>query len=127
MKRLLTILSLLTVLLGVTQAQNLITGVVYDAASEQPLDYANVVVYRDGEEEPLDGTTTDEDGMFWLYRKVKAGDYKVTVSFMGYMDQIFKVHLAGKEVSLGKIYLEQDSRILKEVEIVGQGSTMRFE
>ncbi len=127
MKRLLTILSLLTVLLGVTQAQNLITGVVYDAASEQPLDYANVVVYRDGEEEPLDGTTTDEDGLFWLYRKVKAGDYKVTVSFMGYMDQIFKVHLAGKEVSLGKIYLEQDSRILKEVEIVGQGSTMRFE
>lgn len=127
MKRLLTILSLLTVLLGVTQAQNLITGVVYDAASEQPLDYANVVVYREGEEEPLDGTTTDEDGMFWLYRKVKAGDYKVTVSFMGYMDQIFKVHLAGKEVSLGKIYLEQDSRILKEVEVVGQGSTMRFE
>lgn len=127
MKRLLTILLLLTVLLGITQAQNLITGVVYDANSEMPLDYANVVVYREGEEEPLDGTTTDEDGMFWLYRKVKAGDYKVTVSFMGYMDKIFKVHLAGKEVSLGKIYLEEDSRALKEVEIVGQGSTMRFE
>lgn len=117
----------LAVLLGIAQAQNLITGVVYDATSEMPLDYANVVVYREGEEEPLDGTTTDEDGMFWLYRKVKAGDYKVTVSFMGYMDKIFKVHLAGKEVSLGKIYLEEDSRALKEVEVVGQGSTMRFE
>ena len=44
MKRLLTILLLLTVLLGITQAQNLITGVVYDANSEMPLDYANVVV-----------------------------------------------------------------------------------
>ena len=118
---------LLTLLAGTAGAQNLITGVVYDAASEQPLDYANVVVYRDGEDEPLDGTTTDEDGMFWLYRKVKAGDYKVTVSFMGYIDQIFKVHLAGKEVSLGKIYLEENARTLKEVEIVGQGSTMRFE
>lgn len=127
MKRLLTIVMLLTVLYGMAYAQNLITGVVYDATSEQPLDYANVVVYREGEEEPLDGTTTDEDGMFWLYRKVKSGDYKVTVSFMGYIDQIFKVHLSGKEVSLGKIYLEENTKVLKEVEVVGQGSTMRFE
>ena len=121
------VLLLLTMLAGMVGAQNLITGVVYDATSEQPLDYANVVVYREGEEEPLDGTTTDEDGMFWLYRKVKAGDYKVTVSFMGYIDQIFKVHLSGKEVSLGKIYLEENTRALKEVEVIGQGSTMRFE
>lgn len=122
------ILILLLALVAATAgAQNLITGVVYDAASERPLDYANVVVYREGEDEPLDGTTTDEDGMFWLYRKVKAGDYKVTVSFMGYIDQIFSVHLAGKEVSLGKIYLEENTRALKEVEVVGQGSTMRFE
>ena len=127
MKRLLTIGLLLTVFLGIADSQNLITGVVYDASSDQPLDYANVVVYRDGEEEPLDGTTTDEDGMFWLYRKVKSGDYKVTVSFMGYIDQVFKVHLAGKEVSLGKIYLEGNEKLLKEVEVVGQGSTMRFE
>lgn len=127
MKHRLILFLLLTMLASMVGAQNLITGVVYDASSEQPLDYANVVVYRDGEDEPLDGTTTDEDGMFWLYRKVKAGDYKVTVSFMGYIDKIFKVHLAGKEVSLGKIYLEENTRALKEVEIVGQGSTMRFE
>ena len=127
MKRLLTLLVFITVLTGVVKAQNLITGVVFDAGSEQPLDYANVVVYREGEDVPLDGTTTDEDGMFWLYRKVKAGDYKVTVSFMGYIDQVFSVHLSGKEVSLGKIYLEENTRALKEVEVVGQGSTMRFE
>lgn len=127
MKRLLTMVLFLTILGGIVQAQNLITGTVIDAASEQPLDYANVVVYREGEDEPLDGTTTDEDGMFWLYRKVKAGDYKVTVSFMGYIDQIFSVHLSGKEVSLGKIYLEENTKVLKEVEVVGQGSTMRFE
>ena len=126
-KHRLILLLLLSILAGVGGAQNLITGVVYDANSEQPLDYANVVVYREGEDEPLDGTTTDEDGMFWLYRKVKSGDYKVTVSFMGYIDQIFNVHLAGKEVSLGKIYLEENTRNLKEVEVVGQGSTMRFE
>ncbi len=127
MKRLVTTCALLFILFGIVDAQNLITGIVYDAESQQPLDYANVVVYRDGEEEPLDGTTTDEDGMFWLYRKVKAGDYKVTVSFMGYIDQIFKVHLSGKEVSLGKIYLENDQQVLKEVEVVGQAATMRFE
>ena len=127
MKRLLTMVLFLTILGGIVQAQNLITGTVIDAASERPLDYANVVVYREGEDEPLDGTTTDEDGMFWLYRKVKAGDYKVTVSFMGYIDQIFSVHLSGKEVSLGKIYLEENTKVLKEVEVVGQGSTMRFE
>ena len=104
-RRFLFIAVLLSLYAGMVDAQNLITGMVFDASTEQPLDYANVVVYRDGEDEPLDGTTTDEDGMFWLYRKVKAGDYKVTVSFMGYIDQMFKVHLSGKEVSLGKIYL----------------------
>ena len=46
---------------------------------------------------------------------------------MGYIDQVFSVHLSGKEVSLGKIYLEENTRALKEVEVVGQGSTMRFE
>ena len=45
----LILLMLMTMLAGMVSAQNLITGVVYDASSEQPLDYANVVVYRGGE------------------------------------------------------------------------------
>lgn len=126
MKRVLLLFIIcLTTLSGATQ--NLISGKVFDASNNEPLDYANVTVYRDGMDEPIDGATTDEDGNFWVFQKLESGKYNVTISFMGYIDQIFSVTLKGNEVSLGKIYLKENSQALGEIEVVGQKSQMRFE
>ncbi len=107
-------------------AENSITGKVFDAGSRKPIDFANVSVSVLNDSVPLTGVTTDEDGSFFI-TPLKNGDYVVTVSFMGYKDQRRTIKLQGNAVDLGKIVLREDTRALEEVEVVAQGSNMRFE
>ncbi|MCQ2313379.1 MAG: TonB-dependent receptor family protein [Paludibacteraceae bacterium] len=107
-------------------AENSITGKVIDANSRQPIDFANVSVVKESDSIPITGVTTDEDGSFYI-SSLKNGNYVVNISFMGYKDQRKTVKLQGATVDLGKILLREDSRALEEVEVVAQGSNMRFE
>ncbi|MCQ2347403.1 MAG: TonB-dependent receptor [Paludibacteraceae bacterium] len=123
-KLIITISSLLLVF--TLNAANLITGKVMDETSRQPIDFANVSLFRQGETTPLAGTTTDENGKFSL-SGMKNGKYVLKVSFLGYDEANKDVTLAGKEVNVGTIYLSEQTQALNEVEVVGQGSSMRFE
>ena len=125
MKRLTSILFLVLLALMAT-AQNSLSGRLMDAATRQPLDFANVSVSRTGDTAPLTGTVTDEQGK-WEIGGLENGSYTLTFSFMGYIEQQKTATLSGKPLSLGKIYLEEDARQLEEVEVVGQNATMRFE
>ena len=107
-------------------AENSILGKVIDSNSRKPIDFANVSVFKAADSIPMTGVITDEDGMFTI-TGIPNGDYTVKVSFMGYLEQNKSVKLQGKEVDLGRIILREDSRSLREVEVVAQGSNMRFE
>ena len=74
---------------------------------------------------PVTGTITDASGSFTL--ELADGQYTVIVSFMGYSEQKREVTLAGKPVNLGRIQLKEDTQVLQDVEVVAQGSSMRFE
>lgn len=110
----------------VLQAENVLTGKVLDQTTREAIDFANVSVTRSGESVPAAGATTDSDGAFRI-TGLKNGEYTVAVSFMGYGEQKRTITLSGKTVNLGKIYLTEDTQALQEVEVVGQGSSMRFE
>ena len=119
-----TILLLLTALTLV--AQNNIHGRVLDANTRRPIDFANVSITKTGDTAPLTGTTTDEDGGFVLV-DVKNGKYLLHISFLGYNEKTLDVTVSGKNVNVGNISLEEQTQDLAEVEVVGQGSQMRFE
>lgn len=102
-----------------------ITGKVIDFGSKQPIDFANVSVLKGQDPAPLSGTITDEKGNFVL--EMADGNYVLVVSFMGYTEQRRELTVAGKDVNLGKIALKEDTQVLQDVEVVGQGSSMRFE
>ena len=123
-KRLWSILLLLLTNYSVFAAD--ITGKVLDGSTRQALDFVNVSITRNGETTPVNGVVTDEDGTFLLL-DVKNGKYVITVSFMGYSSQTRQVEVKGNDIDLGKIYLKEDTQNLQEVEVVGQGSSMRFE
>lgn len=108
------------------QAENVLTGKVLDQATREAIDFANVSVTLSTESVPTAGATTDSDGAFRI-TGLKNGEYTVIVSFMGYSEQKRTVTLSGKAVNIGKIYLSEDTQALQEVEVVGQGSSMRFE
>lgn len=124
MKRLYLIVSLMAASLSVLAAN--ITGKVIDYGTKQAIDFANVSVVKSGESVPVTGTISDANGSFTI-EGLKDGNYTVIVSFMGYSEQKRDVTIAGKDVNLGRVQLKEDTQTLSEVEVVGQGSSMRFE
>ena len=125
MRRLFTVLALLLLITNCFATQ--LTGKVVDAGTKQAIDFANVSVVKGGAGDgvPVTGTITDASGAFSL--ELADGQYTVIVSFMGYSEQKREVTLAGKPVNLGRIQLKEDTQVLQDVEVVAQGSSMRFE
>ena len=121
-----SILLLLVISIGAF-ANSAVTGKVIDIGTKQPIDFANVSVMKadaaDGV--PVTGTVTDEKGDFTL--EVADGKYVLVVSFVGYGEQRKELTVTGKPVNVGRIALREDSKVLQDVEVVGQGSSMRFE
>ena len=126
MKRILSIVLLGIVATTGVYAQYRLSGQVLDARSRRVVEFANVTYTRAGDSIPMGGGVTDLDGEFSL-TGIGNGTYEVRVSFLGYVDKTRRVTIQGADKSIGKIYFEEDSRALQEVEVVGQGSTMRFE
>ena len=122
MKRLVVLLSLM-VLVSSTYAAK-VTGKVIDAGTKQAIDFANVSVLKGTDPTPVSGTVTDEKGEFTL--NLADGSYTLVASFMGYSEQRREVTVAGKPVTV-RFALKEDSKVLQDVEVVGQGSSMRFE
>ncbi len=122
MKKLFNTLLLLTFTISVFAAE--VTGKVIDAGTKKPVDFANVSVLQGSDPAPVKGTVTDEKGEFAL--DLAEGSYTLVVSFMGYSEQKREVTVAGKPVQV-RFALREDSKMLQDVEVVGQGSSMRFE
>lgn len=123
MKRIYGLLCLLALAMGVNAAT--VIGKVIDAGTRQAIDFANVSAVKNGGTAPVGGTVTDEKGEFAI--ELADGKYTIAVSFMGYSEQKREVTIAGKDVNLGRIALKEDTQVLQDVEVVGQGSSMRFE
>ena len=129
MKRIIHIVCLL-VFCTCAWASATLSGRVVDNGTRQPIDYANVSVMKPSagsgqDSELVTGTITDATGAFSI--QLQDGSYTVVVSFMGYSEVTRDVTIAGKDVNLGRIALKEDTQTLSEVEVVGQGSSMRFE
>jgi len=107
-------------------AANVLKGRVLDDSTRKGIDFANVSLTRQGESAPVAGTTTDENGQFTL-QGMQNGTYVLKVSFIGYNEAEKTVTLKNQTLDIGKIYLTEQTQDLGEVEVVGQGSQMRFE
>lgn len=102
----------------------LITGSVYDAASNEPMPYVNVVV-RDNKDSILTGGITDDKGNFEI-TAIPEGNNKVEIQFIGY-EKITKeidVSLAKSRHNLSSISLNESSQHLDEVVVRGELSTV---
>lgn len=105
-----------------------ITGKIIDKETKEALDFVNVALYKDGSTKLLKGATTDLDGKFEL-NGVEKGSYELRISFVGYNSLQIPIVLTDKKPSatLQNIALQQDNKVLKEVQVTGQRSQMKFE
>ncbi|RYD94894.1 MAG: TonB-dependent receptor [Sphingobacteriales bacterium] len=99
-----------------------ISGTVVDSITKKPLDYATVSIYRSGGKAPINGVLTNEKGEFKL-DNVKAGAYKIGVSFIGYPTKFIDpvtTTLSKPDLNIGTVVVAPSAQALKEVQITGQ-------
>ena len=103
-----------------------IKGVVLDGTTLSPLEFVNVAVMRPGSKTPAAGGTTNQSGQF-LFPNLSEGKYLIRISFVGYKSFFKPVIIGVDTLNVGELKLEADSKTLKEVSVMGQGSQMRME
>lgn len=103
-----------------------IKGTIVDAGDQSPLDFVNIALFKPGSKTPISGVSTDNNGVFNI-PSVANGKYNLRISYVGYSTVNQVLEVTGKQVNLGVIKLNEDSKKLKEVEVVAQGSQMHFD
>ena len=107
---------------GFSQSAGSISGQVTDQSNGAPVAYASVAVYPAGSDEPISGSTSDENGNFKV-GPLDFGAYSVAVTFVGYetqkRDNII-LSAANPNVTTGPIALKATNLNLEEVEIIGK-------
>lgn len=108
-------------------AKGNITGNIKNKATGEPIDFANVQLYdaKTGKALPI-GTTADLNGEFTI-ADVPDGVYMLKATNIGSVPQERSVTVKGGNISVGEIRLADDTKMLEEVVITGQASTMKFE
>ncbi len=105
-----------------------ISGKVIDSQTSEPIEYANLVLYRMRDSAMVNGTVSIKTGDF-LFEKLMPGRYYLKISFIGY-DTKFIDTLAirpnAAEQKLGSIKLYQKSVSVGEVIVQGQKETLNF-
>lgn len=99
---------------NVTFSQNSITGKVIDG-SNTPIYGVNVLLMDETGVTMIKGGITDEDGMFSL-EKFKDGQYKLTISMLGFDNYEKQIEIQNESIDLGTITLIEGTA-LEEVVI----------
>ena len=124
MKRILFAIMLLGCMIQGVFAQNLeIKGIVRNGRDKAPLEFANVVL-QTADSVFITGTTTDGKGRFML-DKVKAGDYLLAVSSLGYETQYIALDGFNKSIDLKEILMEDAPVSLDGVTVSASNTSSR--
>lgn len=123
------ILSLLLIICPLlAAAQGNVKGRVLDKQGNDALQFVNVTVNDALTGKMIKGAITDVKGSFNI-QGLSYGDYTLNISYVGYKTTTKKFSLSkdNRQENYPVIYLAEDSKILKEVEITGQRSQMKLE
>ena len=101
-----------------------ITGTVTDENKEALI--GATVRLTSGDSLTVSLGTTDAKGRFAM-KDIADGDYTLTISFIGYDDNIVKLAGAGGDIDLGQISMTPASSSLQEVTVTASSTTQRFD
>ncbi|WP_165370507.1 outer membrane beta-barrel family protein [Hymenobacter persicinus] len=96
-----------------------LTGLVLDAATKKPVEFATVALLPATGATPLDGTVCDEKGRFVL-KGLAAGTYRVQISFLGYSTRTESATVTDGTTDLGTVQLSSTAQKLGEVTVTGE-------
>jgi ferric enterobactin receptor len=100
-----------------------IMGYIIDSSATSAVEYANIALINKATKKPVDGTIADEKGKFSL-SKIAAGEYKLTISFIGFESKVIDNIIVekSKDVDLGVIKLTTLTKMLDGVTVSAEKS-----
>ncbi len=98
-----------------------ITGKVVDSKSNQPLEYATIVL-KNTDTQKISGGITDMEGKFDI--KTPTGNYEISVEFISFNSKKYPKQNITSDLDLGTIKLSEDSKALDEVVIIAEKTTV---
>ncbi|MFY9241761.1 MAG: outer membrane beta-barrel protein [Polaribacter sp.] len=101
--------------------QIIISGKVVDAVSNQPLEYATIVL-KNTKTNKISGGITNFEGEFSV--KSPKGFYEISVEFISFESKKYPNKNITSNLNLGIIKLSEDSKSLSEVVIVAEKTTV---
>ena len=121
MKRFTSLFILLLCSLMVAAQKITVSGTIMDGSSNEPLPGAGIVLLQPKDSALVVGVSSDLDGKFKL-PSVKSGNYILRISYIGFLSFYRNIALPKKEkdVNLGAITLQEDSKMLKETEVTAK-------
>lgn len=100
----------------IVDGQSALQGSISDNETGEPIPFANVIIFKNGE--MITGTTTDFDGRYTI-KPIKSGYYDVKVSFVGYENIEMKgVILNSDQVTYQDFKIQSNALLLQEIQIV---------
>ncbi|RXQ95894.1 TonB-dependent receptor [Ancylomarina salipaludis] len=100
-----------------TEKFGVINGYIKDMKSNASIEYATVSVFTQDDSKLIDGTITNKDGFFEI-KKLRAGNYYIEVSFIGYEKKIVSdiaIRSYKRENKLNDIKLDLSTKALQEI------------
>ena len=77
-----------------------LAGKVVESLSAEPMEYATITLFLQGNKNPINGSTSDKSGNF-LIDDVTVGNYKILIEFIGYQPFTFNnVEVTGENLSI---------------------------
>ncbi len=110
-------------------ANNAISGRVLDMETKQPVQFANVILFRAKDSTQVTGTMTNGAGKFTL-TGVKQGNYFIRVQIIGYAVKLIgdvRLSSARRSLNIGKVYLQPSAISLPDVVAEGRRSPITFQ
>lgn len=115
-----------TICLAQPGESGLVKGLIIEHATEEPMEYVNILLFEEEEEEThFKGATTNQEGAFVL-ADIPFGKYYLQISFIGFetrRTRVFSINKARQEIDFRKIEIYMDETLLQEVEVVAERST----
>ncbi len=122
MKTNLTVLLLLFIGIFSLNAQHTISGKIVDTEN-QPLSYANIILYKIGDENPK-GTVSDDQGNY-RFENLESGSYKMEISMLGFetkkieefqlnANKTFNVTLKEESQTLNEVVVKSKRPVIKQ-------------
>lgn len=115
-QRLLSTASLILISVLLIHAQNIrISGVVKDISTNEPTEFANIVLQTQ-DSTFVSGITTNNKGCFQL-DKIRQGNYRLIISAIGYADNVTELEGLSRTLDLGQLLLKPAAISLEEVTV----------